>query len=78
MAGVVLITAIALSLVKLATMREVADVYFMTFVILLVGANLSGDLSDNYGIVGLAAGLLVRVSQATRTKWAPTAGAVRP
>jgi hypothetical protein len=39
------------------------DVFAMTFAVLLLGSMASGDLSDNYGVIGLAAGLVVRAMQ---------------
>lgn len=66
--GLILIAAILLTIRKLAMVAMLNDVYFMTFIILLIGANLSGDLSDNYGVVGLAGGLLVRASKDARSR----------
>ena len=66
--GLILIGAILLALRKLTTVAMLTDVYFMTFIILVIGANLSGDLSDNYGVVGLAGGFLVRAGQAARLR----------
>ena len=66
--GLILIGAILLALRKLTTVAMLTDVYFMTFIILVIGANLSGDLSDNYGVIGLAGGLLVRAGQAARLR----------
>lgn len=66
--GLILIAAILFTIRKLAMIASLNDVYFMTFLILLIGANLSGDLSDNYGVVGLAGGLLVRASKDARSR----------
>lgn len=66
--GLILIAAILSTIRKLAMAAVLTDVYFMTFIILLIGTNLSGDLSDNYGLVGLAGGLLVRAGQAARPR----------
>lgn len=38
------------------------DVVSMTFIVITIGALLSGDMSDNYGVVGLAGGILLRSS----------------
>jgi hypothetical protein len=66
--GLILIAAILLTIRKLTVAVVLTDTYFLTFIILLIGSNLSGDLSDNYGLVGLACGLLVRASQSVRTR----------
>ena len=66
--GLIIIVAILLTIRKLTMVAMLSDVYFMTFIILLIGANLSGDLSDNYGVVGLAGGLLLRAGQTARRR----------
>lgn len=66
--GLILIGTILLALCKLTTVAMLTDVYFMTFIILVIGANFSGDLSDNYGVIGLAGGFLVRAGQAARLR----------
>lgn len=64
-AGVILGLAV-LAAIPLALARSLAgDVFAMTFVVLFLGALLSGDLSDNFGIIGLACGLLLSRDHST-------------
>lgn len=65
--GVMLITVILFTLGKITRKNLASDVYFLTFVVLFIGSNLSGDLSDNFGVIGLAAGLLLRPHLVDRT-----------
>ena len=58
--GLFLIAVICSALSKIYVSSLADDVYLLTFAVLLVGACLSGDLSDNYGVIGIAGGLLIR------------------
>jgi len=58
--GVLLSGIVLFALFRFVPRMLQGDILSLTFVVLLLGAMLSGDLSDNYGVIGLAAGLLMR------------------
>lgn len=58
--GIVAIVAISISLLKSLDRIKMGEPLSITFLILLIGSMLSGDLSDNYGVIGLAMGMIMR------------------
>jgi hypothetical protein len=65
--SIVIIGAVFVALRRLQTGDSLAITYF----VLLIGTLFSGDLTDNYGVVGLAAGLLVRYPNGSDDVTAP-------
>jgi len=58
--GIILSVLLLLSLFRARARIVAGDVLAITCAVLTLGAMLSGDLSDNYGAIGLALGLLLR------------------
>lgn len=58
--GLVLSGIVLFALFRFVPRMLRGDILSLTFVVLLLGAMLSGDLSDNYGVLGLTGGLLMR------------------
>lgn len=59
--GLVLCLAVIIGVIKAVPKAIEGDVISMTLIVLATGAMVSGDLSDNYGVIGLACGLMVRI-----------------
>ena len=65
--GIVIIAMISIMTFKLYDKKLSSNVYFLTFIIISIGSLLSGDLSDNYGLVAVCAGyFLSRYTTARR------------
>lgn len=58
--GVALVAVLVTAITKAIAVVTQGDIMAMTFIVIIIGANVSGDMSDNYGAIGLAAGLLAR------------------
>lgn len=58
--GLVLALAVFVAVAKAIPKVVQGDILSMTLIVLAIGSMLSGDLSDNFGVIGLACGLLIR------------------
>lgn len=58
--GLILGAAVLYTAVKAVPKVIKGDILSMTFIVLAIGSMLSGDLSDNFGVIGLACGMIVR------------------
>ncbi|MEJ6403194.1 hypothetical protein [Yoonia sp. 2307UL14-13] len=67
--GLALVLIIAVAITRSIALALQGDIIAMTFLVLTIGSMLSGDLSDNYGVVGLACGLLLRSAHSRSPKF---------
>lgn len=59
--GVTLCLVVIVALVRAVPKAIEGEIISMTLIVLGLGSAVSGDLSDNYGVIGLACGLLLRL-----------------
>jgi hypothetical protein len=59
--GIVIISMISIMFFKLYDKKLSSNVYVLTFIIIFFGSLLSGDLSDNYGVVAVCMGYLLHI-----------------
>lgn len=59
--GLALCLGVIIAVVMAVPKVMKGDIMAMVLIVLTTGSMLSGDLSDNYGVIGLACGLLIRI-----------------
>ncbi len=60
--GAALCVAVIIALYRAVPKVRQGDILAMTLIVLAIGSMLSGDLSDNFGVIGLACGQLSRTA----------------